>query len=130
MDYYNIFTWACVSFYLAYGIICTTIYKPYCKYIMFPKWKHDNDKVMEYFVFGAGECCIVMAFLVYLLKDDIGYHKKILHIKLQIAFWIMWTLTELYYGLTRVEFPTISTIHVILCLAVLYLAIKAYKQLN
>ena len=97
---------------------------------MFPEWDHDNDKVMEYFVFGAGECCFVMAFLMFMLKDNIEYNKKIINIKFQIVFWIMWTYTELYYGLTGVEYPIISTIHVVLCMAVLFLSIKAYNQLK
>ena len=126
--YYNIFSWACFAFYFGYGIICTLIYKPYCRYIMFPKWDHDDDKVMEYFVFGAGECCVVMAILVLLLKDGVDNHKKSQNIIFQVYCWIMWTCTELYYGLTGVEYPIISTIHVILCIIVLYLAIKSYQQ--
>ena len=97
---------------------------------MFPDWNHNDDKIMEYFVFGAGECCFVMAILVLMLKDGISITKKMQNIRFQIFCWIMWTCTEFYYGITGVEYPFISTIHVILCLLVLWLSYKATTELK
>ena len=47
-----------------------------------------------------------------------------------ILCWIIWTIIEMYYGYRRVEYLLTATIHTILCLIVLSLAVYAKAELK
>ena len=97
---------------------------------------HDEDKILEYYAFGAGECCLVMAALNYFCYNSLDpiitnqtcmSHVTKYYLEFQIATWVMWFLTELYYTVTRVEWPVVGSLHVVLCSIVLYQAYDVYS---
>lgn len=139
---WNVFHSSCIAFYGVYGLLCMFAYRPYSKYIYFRgRWNefHETDRVFEYFAFGAGECCIVMAVLAMFCNlalhpdktkaNDLTYLTK-LYLLFQICCWIMWTLTEFYYTYYCIEWPVIGCVHVVLCLIVLSMSIKCYSEVK
>lgn len=144
IDSWNYFHSSCILFYLVYGLLCFFMYVPYCKHIYFRgRWNnaHSQDKILEYFAIGAGECCIVMAvlttFCYYLMLPEISdfniiNHRPIVYryVEFQIFCWVMWFLTELYYTVKGIEWPIIGSVHVILCGIVLFQVIMVYLNLQ
>lgn len=136
---WNNFHYSCVSFYGIYGLLCMFAYRPYSKYVYFKdRWQqfHSEDEILEYFAFGAGECCLVMSVLTifcFLSLNPTSYvviEKDLITTKLyclfQVFCWIMWTLTELYYTCMGIEWPIIGFIHVVLCSYVLRMSINNF----
>ncbi len=135
---WDIFHISCIIFYTVYGLLCMFLYRPYSRYIYFRgNWNdnHDKDKILEYYAFGAGECCIVMGvlttFCYYSLNPILTYESPIediskYYIIFQILCWNMWLFTELYYTLTNVEWKYIGYLHCILCSIVLSQAFRCF----
>ena len=135
-EIWEAFHYSALIFYGAYGIICCFFPNLYCENIYFRnRWNefHKTDKIFEYMVFGAGECCIHMALLtIFMLKfgkpnrnQDISDWLEA-YLIFQILSWIKWTLTEAYYTYTRVEWLPIGYLHTLLCIIVLSLSITNY----
>ena len=59
-DTWDSFHFSAIIFYGAYGLLCWFIPDIYGKFIYFRNnWKddiHSNDKILWYFMIGAGEC--------------------------------------------------------------------------
>ena len=139
---WDTFHYSCIIFYGAYGLLCTLVYRWYSRHIYFRgNWedKHDTDRILEYFAIGAGECCLVMAaFGVFCYKalhpnktNDNGLSDWTeAYLIFQIICWIMWTITEAYYTIEKVEWRTIGCVHVTLCIAVLIMAITNYSEVK
>lgn len=138
-DIWDTFHISALVFYGAYGLICCFIPELYCKNIYFRNnWNneiHSKDKIFEYFVVGAGECCIHMALLTLFIykfgnpnrnKDIDDWMEAYLII--QILSWIKWTFTEAYYTFKKVEWVPIGCVHIFLCLVVLSMAIANYIE--
>ena len=133
---------SCVVFYVVYGFLCVFAYKPYSRYIYFKdRWDdwHDQDNILEYYAFGAGECCLVMGALATFCYKSLDpsvtvnydlYKITERYTLFQVACWVMWLCTEAYYTWNGTEWPVIGCLHVFLCSIVLYQSLLVYTSLD
>ena len=139
-DIWATFHYSALLFYGVYGILCWAIPDIYGKHIYFRgNWEeiHSTDKILWYFMIGAGECCIHMALLTLFVfefgKPDRNSDKHdwmTAYLIIQILTWIKWTITEAYYTYQKVEWVPIGCVHVFLCLVVLTMAVINYHEVE
>jgi len=137
---WSMFHYSALIFYGAYGILCWFVPELYGKNIYFRgNWEeqHSNDKILWYFMIGAGECCVHMALLTLFAYKfiDPNYAFNMdnwirFYLVVQVLTWIKWTLTEAYYTYKKVEWVAIGCVHVLLCIVVLSFAIFNYIEVE
>ena len=138
-DSWNLFHFSALIFYGVYGILCWFVPEQYGKYIYFRgNWSienHSKNRILWYFMIGAGECCIHMSLLT-IFMYKFGYPNNNQnnpswvnsYLIMQILTWIKWTFTEAYYTYYNVEWIPIGCVHVFLCTVVLTFAVLNYDE--